>query len=53
MATVTITITDDEAKGPGEVAVELNFHGGFDADSEAHTLAADMAMDMKQGGTDD
>lgn len=53
MSTVTITITDDPARGEGEVAVKLNFHGGFDATSEAHTMAADMAMDLKQGGTDD
>lgn len=51
MATVIITITD--ADDDGNVSAELNFVGGFDANSEAHTLAADMAMDLKQGATDD
>lgn len=53
MATATITITDDPARGEGEVSVHINLHGPFDPDSEAHTMAADLAMDMKQGACDD
>lgn len=51
MATVTIRITD--AGDDGDVSVELDFGKGFDADSEAHTLAAELAMELKEGKTDD
>lgn len=47
MATVTLTITDEG--DDGDLMVQLNFVGGFDADSEAHTTAADLAMQLQEG----
>lgn len=47
MATVTIRITDEGAEG--DVSVMLDFGPGFDPNSEAHTLAAEMAMELQEG----
>lgn len=47
MATVTVTLTDDG--DDGGVSVVLNFGTGFDPSSEAHTLAAEMAMELQEG----
>jgi len=51
MATVTITLTDigDE----GDLSCALVFEGGFDPDSEAHTVAAELAADLAEGECND
>lgn len=49
MATVTVTITDHETDDGVGVIVDFG-PGGFDGSSEAHIMAADMAMDLATEG---
>lgn len=46
MATVTITLTD--MGEDGDVSCALVFEGGYNPDSEAHELAAELAADLAE-----
>lgn len=43
MATVTITFRDLD---DGDVVTVVDFHGGFNAESGAHELAADIMTEL-------
>lgn len=52
MATVTIVITDQGKDG--DITTSFDYGAaGFDPNSEAHTLAAELSMELKDEGKAD
>lgn len=51
MATVTIILTD--VGEDGDLSCALVFEGGYNPDSEAHAVAAELAADLAEGEPND